>query len=35
VAIDAALRTGRRTVAIGSLAAGLAVSAIIIETGRP
>jgi D-xylose transport system permease protein len=34
VAIDAALRSGRRPVAIGALAAGLIVSAIIIETGR-
>jgi D-xylose transport system permease protein len=35
VAIDAALRSGRKQVAIGSLAAGLVVAAIIIQTGRP
>ena len=34
VAIDSALRSGRRPVAAGALAAGLIVSAIIIETGR-
>ena len=35
VAIDSALRSGRKQVAIGSLVAGLAASAIIIQTGRP
>ena len=35
VAIDAALRSGRKQVAIGALVAGLIVSAIIIQTGRP
>ena len=35
VAIDAALRSGRKQVAVGALAAGLIVSAIIIQTGRP
>ena len=34
VAIDSALRSGRRQVAVGALAAGLIVSAIIIQTGR-
>ncbi len=35
VAIDSALRSGRKPVAAGALAAGLIVSAIIIQTGRP
>jgi D-xylose transport system permease protein len=35
VALDSALRVGRRTVAIGALSVGLIVSAIIIQTGRP
>ncbi len=35
VAIDVTLRSGRKQVAIGSLVAGLIVSAIIIQTGRP
>ena len=34
VAIDSALRAGRRTVALGSLATGLTLAAIIIQTGR-
>lgn len=34
VAIDSALRSGRRTVALGALIAGLVVSAIVIQTGR-
>jgi D-xylose transport system permease protein len=34
VAVDAALRAGRRSVAAGALATGLAVAAIIIQTGR-
>ena len=35
VAIDSALRSRRKPVAIGALAAGLIVSAVIIQTGRP
>jgi hypothetical protein len=35
VAVDAALRLGRRTGAIGAIAAGIIVSAIVIQTGRP
>jgi D-xylose transport system permease protein len=34
VAVDAALRMGRRAVVIGALAAGVIVSAIVIQTGR-
>ena len=34
VAIDSALRSGRRTVAVGALATGLTLAAIIIQTGR-
>ncbi len=34
VAIDSALRQGRRTVAIGALAAGLVISVVIIQSGR-
>ena len=34
VAIDSALRTGRRRAALAALAVGLIVSAIIIQTGR-
>ncbi len=34
VAIDSALRQGRRTVALAALGVGLAVSAIIIQSGR-
>ena len=34
VAIDSALRAGRRTVAVGALAGGLTLAAIIIQTGR-
>ena len=34
VAIDSALRAGRRSVAVGALAAGLALAAIVIQTGR-
>jgi D-xylose transport system permease protein len=34
VAIDSALRGGRKHVAIGALAAGLVASAVIIQTGR-
>ena len=34
VAIDSTLRQGRRRMAIGALAAGLIVSAIIIQSGR-
>jgi D-xylose transport system permease protein len=34
VAIDSTLRTGRRTIALGALIAGLVVSAIVIQTGR-
>ena len=35
VAIDSALRSGRRPIAAGALLSGLIVSAIIIQTGRP
>jgi D-xylose transport system permease protein len=35
VAIDSALRSGRKPIAAGALVAGLIVSAIIIQTGRP
>ena len=35
VALDSALRAGRRSAAIGALSVGLIVSAIIIQTGRP
>ncbi len=35
VALDSALRAGRRSAAIGALSVGLVVSAIIIQTGRP
>jgi D-xylose transport system permease protein len=34
VAIDSTLRLGRRRVALGSLAAGLVIAAIVIQTGR-
>ena len=34
VAIDSALRLGRRTMAFGALGVGLAISAIIIQSGR-
>ena len=34
VAIDSALRQGRRRVAVGALAVGLIVAAVIIQTGR-
>ena len=34
VAVDSALRSGRRTVAVGALATGLILAAIIIQTGR-
>jgi D-xylose transport system permease protein len=34
VAIDSALRTGRRSVAVGALAVGLLIAAVIIQTGR-
>jgi len=34
VAIDSALRSGRRTVAVGALATGLTLAGIIIQTGR-
>jgi D-xylose transport system permease protein len=34
VAVDAALRMGRRAVVLGALAAGVIVSAIVIQTGR-
>ena len=35
VAIDAAIRSGRRTTALGALAVGLGLAAIVIQTGRP
>ena len=35
VAIDAAIRAGRRRTAVGALAVGLAVAALVIQTGRP
>jgi hypothetical protein len=35
VAVDAGLRMRRRTAVIGVLLAGLLVSAIVIQTGRP
>jgi hypothetical protein len=35
VAIDAAIRAGRRRMAVGALAIGLAVAALVIQTGRP
>jgi D-xylose transport system permease protein len=35
VAIDSALRLGRRSAAIGAFVAGLIVSAVLIQTGRP
>jgi D-xylose transport system permease protein len=35
VAVDSALRLGRRTGAIGAVVAGIIVSAIVIQTGRP
>ena len=35
VAIDAAIRAGRRRMAVGALAVGLAVAALVIQTGRP
>jgi D-xylose transport system permease protein len=35
VAIDAALRQARRTVALGALTVGLIVAAVVIQTGRP
>src|SRR5262245_687099 len=35
VAIDASLRSGRRRAAVGALAVGLILSAIIIQPGRP
>ena len=35
VAIDSALRVGRRSTALASLAVGLVVAALIIQTGRP
>ena len=34
VAIDSALRQGKRTVALASLGVGLAISAIVIQSGR-
>ena len=34
VAVDSALRAGRRRMAVSALAAGLAVAAIVIQTGR-
>jgi D-xylose transport system permease protein len=34
VAVDSALRAGRRRAAVAALAAGLVVAAIIIQTGR-
>ena len=34
VAVDSALRAGRRRAAVGALAAGLVVAAIVIQTGR-
>jgi D-xylose transport system permease protein len=35
VAVDAAIRAGRRRMAVGALAVGLAVAALVIQTGRP
>jgi hypothetical protein len=35
VAVDAALRSGRRRYAVGALVVGLAVAAIVIQTGQP
>ena len=35
VAVDAALRSGRRRAAAGALVAGLIVAAIVIQTGQP
>ena len=35
VAVDSALRLGRRKGAIGAVLAGIIVSAIVIQTGRP
>jgi D-xylose transport system permease protein len=35
VAVDSALRLGRRKGALGAIAAGIIVSAIVIQTGRP
>ncbi len=35
VAVDAALRSGRRRAAVGALVAGLIVAAIVIQTGQP
>jgi D-xylose transport system permease protein len=35
VAIDAALRSGRRRAAVAALAVGLAVAAVVIQTGQP
>jgi D-xylose transport system permease protein len=35
VAIDSTLRTGRQKAALGSLAIGLTIAALIIQTGRP
>jgi D-xylose transport system permease protein len=35
VAVDAALRSGRRRAAAGALVAGLVVAAIVIQTGQP
>jgi D-xylose transport system permease protein len=34
VAIDSALRSGRRSAAVGALAAGLVIAAVVIQTGR-
>jgi D-xylose transport system permease protein len=35
VAVDAAIRAGRRRTAVGALVVGLVVAAIVIQTGRP
>jgi D-xylose transport system permease protein len=35
VAVDAAIRVGRRRMAVAALAAGLAIAALVIQTGRP
>jgi len=35
VAVDAAIRVGRRRTALVSLVIGLVVAALIIQTGRP
>jgi D-xylose transport system permease protein len=35
VGIDAAIRAGRRTTAVAALVAGLALAALVIQTGRP